>query len=186
MSNFCAFDMMFNPPYSLSLVPYIVDMVDQTVGVMSSSDYKTKMEEPIHVPQNFEAEYAFVAMPIDPNDAGLEDVLATIKEACQRCGVNAERVDESQSSERITDRSLESIRRAEFVIVDLTHSKPNVYYEAGYAQGLGKTPIYVASAETSLEFNLQDFPVIRFKNLTQLKKDLKIRLEHLLQKRAKF
>ena len=92
--------------------------------------------------------YAFVAMPMDPEDAQLEDVLDAIKEACERCGVKAERVDDPESNERITDRILESIRRAEYVIVDLTHSRANVYYEAGYAQGLGKTPIYVARQGT--------------------------------------
>ena len=184
MSNICPFDIMFDCPYSLSLVPCIVDMIEQAVGVMSSSDYKTKMEESIYVSQNFKVGYAFVAMPIDPDDPALEYVLASIKEVCSCNGVNAERVDESPSSERITDRILESIRRAEFVIVDLTSSKPNVYYEAGYAQGQGKTPIYVAKNGTNLEFDLKDYPVIFFKNMRQLKEELEKRLRHRLQKRA--
>ena len=62
---------------------------------------------------------------------------------------------------------MESIRRAEYFIVDLTHSRANVYYEAGYAQGLGKTPIYVARQGTPLEFDLKDYPVIFFKNMKE-------------------
>ena len=58
--------------------------------------------------------------------------------------MHAERIDEPQSNERITDRILESIQRAEFVFVDLTNSKPNVFFEAGYAHGIGKIPIYFA------------------------------------------
>jgi len=77
-------------------------------------------------------------------------------------------VDELQSNERITDRILESIRKAEFVIVDLTYSRPNVFYEAGYAQGIGKTPVYIAKEGTQLEFDLKDYPVIFFKNMKQL------------------
>jgi hypothetical protein len=72
--------------------------------------------------------YAFVAMPIDKNDHQLVDVLEAIKDAAAKCGVTAERVDEVESSERITDRILESITKAEFVIVDLTKERPNVFF----------------------------------------------------------
>ena len=185
MNGVCAFDMMFNPPYSFNFVPCVVDMVDEALGVMMSPDFKLKTEkkESIRVSQSFDAGYAFIAMPIDPDDKDLEDVLDSIKEACSRCGVNAERVDEPPSNERITDRILESIRRAEFVIVDLTNSKPNVFFEAGYAQGQGKTPIYVAREGTPLEFDLKDYPVIFFKNMKQLKDGLEHRLRGLSRER---
>jgi hypothetical protein len=102
--------------------------------------------------------------------------LDAIKEAARRCGIHAERIDEPQSNDRITDRILESIRKAEYVIVDLTKSKPNVFYEAGYAHGIGKIPIYVARHGTPIEFDLGDYPVIIFKNMTQLKDLLEKRL----------
>ena len=128
MSRICPFDMMFTPPYMQSLVPYVVDMIDEAIGVMSSPEFTKNSTEDslIHLTQDYEAGYAFIAMPIDPDDVELEDVLDSIKEACGRCGVNAERVDETPTNDRITDRILESIRRAEFVIVDLTQSKPNL------------------------------------------------------------
>jgi hypothetical protein len=85
---------------------------------------------------------------------------------------HAERIDEPQSNDRITDRILESIRKAEYVIVDVTKSKPNVFYEAGYAYGIGKTPIYVARHGTQIEFDLKDYPVIFFKNMKELKDSL--------------
>ena len=92
--------------------------------------------------------HAFVAMAMEPQDPLLEDVLDAIKEGAAKCNVTAERIDEALSNERITDRMLSSIGEAEFVVVDLTHARQNVYYEAGYAQGLGKTPVYVARAGT--------------------------------------
>ena len=122
MERICPFDMMFTPPYLENLVPYVLDMIDEAIGVMSSLDFKIKLEEreSIQLSQDYDAGYVFVAMPIDKRDLELEDVLDSIKEACRRCGLNAERVDDPPSSERIIDRVLESIRRAEFVIVDLT------------------------------------------------------------------
>lgn len=61
--------------------------------------------------------YAFIAMPMDPDDHALIDVLDALKEAALRCGIRAERIDEPESNERITDRILDSIERAEHVIV---------------------------------------------------------------------
>jgi nucleoside 2-deoxyribosyltransferase len=86
---------------------------------------------------------AFIAMPIDTMDPSLEDHLETIKSAAEQCGVRASRIDEEQSNEKITDRILEAIKKARFVIVDLTKERPNVFFEAGYAHGIGKTPIYI-------------------------------------------
>jgi nucleoside 2-deoxyribosyltransferase len=85
--------------------------------------------------------YAFVAMPMDRDNHALVDVLEAIKAGAKECGITAERIDDDERSERITDRMLESIRKAEFVIVDLSYARPNVFFEAGYAHGIGKIPI---------------------------------------------
>lgn len=129
--------------------------------------------------QSGDVGYAFVAMPMDPEDHALVDVLDAIKDAAKRCGIIAERVDEPNSNDRITDRILESIRRAGHVIVDLTNSRPNVFFEAGYAHGFGKIPIYIAKHGTALEFDLKDYPVIFFKNMKELKEKLEKRLKGL-------
>jgi hypothetical protein len=131
--------------------------------------------EEINIDQN----YAFIAMPMDPNNHSLIDVLDAIKEAADQCGVYAERVDEPQINERITDRIIESIKRAQYVIVDLTKSRPNVYFEAGFAHGLGRIPIYIACEGTELEFDLKDYPVLFFRNLKELKSLLKRRINSL-------
>ena len=39
------------------------------------------------------------------------------------------------------------IRDAAFVIADLTHNNPGAYWEAGYAEGLGKPVIYICKKE---------------------------------------
>ncbi|MEH6395152.1 hypothetical protein [Pseudoalteromonas sp.] len=177
MQNVDPFAMIFDPPYGMSLVNQVVDMIDQTIGVLRTP---VEQQPPNHnepqIEANIERNYAFIAMAINPENPELEDVLDAIKEGAGRCGIQAERVDEAQSNERITDRILESIEKAEFVIVDLTNSRPNVFYEAGYAQGIGKTPIYIAKDGTKLEFDLKDYPVIFFKNMKQLKDGLEIRL----------
>lgn len=128
---------------------------------------------------------AFIAMAIDPTISELDDVLDAIKSACNACGINAKRVDDSQSNERITDRIVASIRAAEFVIADLTHARPNVFFEAGFAHGLDKTPIYIAKHGTKLEFDVKDYPIIFFRNIRDLKSGLQKRLAELVQSHKK-
>ena len=126
-----------------------------------------------------DSSYAFIAMPMDPENHELIDVLDAIKETAKKCGIHAERIDEPQSNERITDRILESIHRAGHIIVDLTYYRPNVFFEAGYAHGLGKIPIYIARQGSKLEFDLKDYPVLFFKNLRELKESIEKRLKGL-------
>jgi hypothetical protein len=187
MRNVDPFTMMFDPPYLMNLTDVVIDMLDQTIGVLMSSPQELQPDQPkIQIDADIQKGFAFIAMPIDPSDPLLEDVLDSIKEATNRCGIHAERVDEPPSNERISDRILESIRKAEYVIVDLTGSRPNVFYEAGYAQGLNKTPIYIAREGTKLEFDLKDYPIIFFRNMKELKDGLEKRMRGLAElKRVK-
>jgi hypothetical protein len=121
--------------------------------------------------------YAFVAMAMSPNDPTLEDILDAIKEGASRCGIKAERIDESLSNEPITQRMLLSIQAAEYVIAELTTASTNVFYEAGYAHGLGKIPIYVARVGANIPFDVKDYPVIYYPNMRELKSLLAERLQ---------
>jgi hypothetical protein len=175
MRDIDPFAMIFQRPYLQDLSPQVIDMIDQAIGVLLAGP--TLVSDKPTIKQGVMMNYAFVAMPIDESDHELEDVLDAIKEASDRCGVKAERVDEPQSNERITDRIIESIDKAEFVIADLTKQRPNVYWEAGYAHGIGKTPIYIAKKGTQLEFDLKDYPVIFFRNMKDLKDQLESRIK---------
>lgn len=182
MQNVNPLDMIFEQVYLRSLNPQVRDMVNQTIGVLE--DWKINppvQEQERNEPEfNYQVQegYVFVAMPIGPANP-FDDVLDAIKETCERCGLTAERVDEAQANERITDRILESIQKSEYVIVDLTESRPNVFYEAGYAQGIGKLPIYIARQGTQIEFDLKDYPVIFFESYRELKSGLEARLRGL-------
>ncbi len=186
MQNVNPFDMIFQQVYLQSLNSHVRDMINQTIGVIEERrnlpDEEQIRNEP-EIAYQVQDGYVFVAMPIGPANP-FDDVLDAIKETCKNCGLSAERVDEAQVNERITDRILESIQKAEYVIVDLTESRPNVFYEAGYAQGIGKVPIYIAKAGTVLEFDLKDYPIIFFESYRELKQKLEARLRGLAEKDA--
>ena len=118
-------------------------------------------------------------MAIDPSKPELDDILNAIKDTCRGLGIRAERIDDNISNERITDRILEAIRKAEYVIVDITEKRPNVFYEAGFAHGFGKLPIYIAREGIALDFDIKDYPIIFFKNITTLKTELTKRIKAL-------
>jgi hypothetical protein len=187
MQNINPFDMIFEHVYMHSFIQPVKDMINQTIGVIEKhrnepEEIKPQRNEP-EIAFHVRSGYVFVAMPIGPANP-YDDVLDAIKETCNRCGLTAERVDEAQTNERITDRILESIRKAEYIIVDLTESRPNVFYEAGYAQGIGKVPIYIAKKGTELEFDLKDYPVIFFDSYRKLKENLEERLRGLADRKA--
>lgn len=52
------------------------------------------------------------------------------------------RVDRVQYNEKICDRIISEIRRARFVVADVTLQKPGVYFEAGYGMALGLPVIW--------------------------------------------
>lgn len=187
MQNVDAFDMMFNDAWGMSLNPPLRDMIDKTIGALK--DWEASGGPPVNdVPvvdtKDVRAGFVFIAMPMDEGNPLFEDVHDAIKTTAEACGLNAERVDDVESNERITDRVLESIERAEFVIADLTDARPNVFYEAGYAHGLGKIPIYIAEVGTKLEFDLKDYPVITFRNMRELRVKLERRLRSIAERRS--
>jgi hypothetical protein len=173
------FDCMYDSPNGVNMVPIICDMIDRTIGVLSNPLPSLSLEVDCRIQASVQQGYGFVAMSIDKDDHQLVDVLEAIKEGAIKCGITAERVDEVESNERITDRILESITKAEFVIVDLTKERPNVFFEAGFAQGLGKTPIYIAREGTTIHFDLKDYPVIFFRNMKELKEGIVARFNGL-------
>jgi hypothetical protein len=87
--------------------------------------------------------YGFIAMKFgDPIlDAFIE---RTVKPAV-RTGIGFDLVDlRDVSRAGVIDNILrEQIRDAAFVLVDLTHDNSGAYWEAGYAEGLGKPVVYL-------------------------------------------
>lgn len=56
------------------------------------------------------------------------------------------------------------IRESDAVIVDPSDSRPNVLYEAGYAEALGKPTVQICStAVTALPFDVRNRPTIAYK-----------------------
>jgi nucleoside 2-deoxyribosyltransferase len=130
-----------------------VDDMDQMLRLLRSMDYVTDADSTadrvrltISAPGwqrieelqrgNLESQRAFVAMWFDPemHTVWEEGIKPGIE---QMGGLTAVRIDLKEHNEEICDQIIAEIRRSRFVVADFTGNRGGVYYEAGFAQGLG-------------------------------------------------
>jgi len=89
---------------------------------------------------------AFMAMEYGHKE--LDEIVDNhLKPAVGDTGFELCRLDESGKAGLIDDRLRVEIRNSRFLISDLTHENRGAYWEAGYAEGLGKPVIYTCSKE---------------------------------------
>lgn len=82
----------------------------------------------------------FIAMSFDP---ALDEAYSlAIKPAILECGFDPVCMKEIMTNEGITDRILSEVRLAQFVVADFTGQRGGVYFEAGFARGLGRPVIW--------------------------------------------
>lgn len=84
---------------------------------------------------------AFLAMKYGDEEADAI-FLQHFKPAVEQTGFELKRLDEGQPAGLIDDRLRVEIRQSRFLVADLTHHNNGAYWEAGYAEGLGKPVIY--------------------------------------------
>lgn len=126
-----------------------------------------------------EPRYVFVIMAMPENDPGAEDVHQTIKRTCGSLGYKAERVDDIQFTGQISEKIQSCIMLSELVVADLSHERPNVYYEVGFADAFNKRLLLVARKDTKIHFDLQGNKVLFYKNMTELESLLSRAIEQL-------
>lgn len=125
----------------------------------------------------FEKGLVFIGMSFSGDEGG--HVFTAIKAACTQLKLKARRVDENFTSGFIILEIIHLIELAEFIIFDLTYERPNVYYELGYAHGVGNDPsniLLIAKAGTEIHFDIQGLRVQRYKSTRDLRKIVKAAL----------
>ena len=107
----------------------------------------------------YEKHLVFVIMPFA---SAFDDVYSAILDECKKLHLKAVRVDKTTGSGIVLRKVFNLIERAEFLIVDLTEERPNVYYELGYAHGVGNEEndiLLIAKEGTKLHFDVAPLSV---------------------------
>lgn len=115
---------------------------------------------------------------------GMDASFAAIKGACKALKLVARRVDDISGSGMIILDVVNLIERAEFIVVDLTYERPNVYYELGYAHGVGNQPdniLLVAREGTELHFDIAALRVQYYKSTVHLRNLVKTAIGAMLK-----
>jgi len=111
----------------------------------------------------------FVIMAFSPD---MDSAYSAIREACTALGLRARRVDDGPGSGIILREITEGIEDAEFIVCDLTHERPNVYYELGYAHGVGNESreiLLIARAGATLHFDIAPLRVRYYESTEHLR-----------------
>lgn len=106
----------------------------------------------------------FVAMSFDQslNTAYDEGISPAVKEDCR---MEPRRVDRVHHNENISDKIIAEIRTCQFTVADFTLQRQAVYFEAGFAMGLGRPVIWTCREDdfANVHFDTKQYNHIRWK-----------------------
>lgn len=100
----------------------------------------------------------------------------------EEIGFEARRIDKvpQNDNQKLCDSILAEIRQAQIVVADFTGQRAGVYYEAGFAEGLGIPVIRTCrddeEEKTKIHFDVSHYPFIFWKDSEDLRKQLKDRI----------
>jgi hypothetical protein len=126
---------------------------------------------------NPESRDCFVAMKFGDEflDRAYKEGMAP---AIEKAGYRPVQMAYLEHNNNILDEMLAAIRRSRLLVADLTRQNQNVYFEAGFAHGLGIPVIYTCFDEDAqnIRFDTQQFSQIRWATLDDLLIKLKNRI----------
>ena len=126
----------------------------------------------------------FVVMPFSKGPE-LKEVYNVIKDECSQLGLITKRADELVGAGLIIEDVKKQIQKAEFIICDLTYERPNVYYELGYAHGVGNKPLdilLIAKEGTELHFDIAPLRVRYYQSMDELRSILSFDLREMIKR----
>ena len=156
-----------------------VELSSVTMGgsfVLAIQPEGWKEIQELTVISGLDSNQAFVAMCFDPSEKDVYD--EGIKPALKACELKSIRIDLKEHNEDIVDEILMEIKRSRCVVADFTGGRQGVYFEAGFARGLGIPVIWLVHKDRldDLHFDTRQYNHILYKNAEELRKKLENRI----------
>ncbi len=126
----------------------------------------------------------FVITPMGESEH--DKVCNIIESECRKLHLKAERANNVIGSKPILENIIRKIKQSEFLIVDLTCEKPNVYYELGYAHGKNKMPeniLLIAKRNTILHFDISQSNVEFYDSVNDLHDIVYDKIKNMIHKK---
>lgn len=124
----------------------------------------------------------FVAMAFDASldqayDEGIRPAIVA------DCGLMIVRVDRVEHNDNINDRIISEIRACQFLVADFTLHRNGVYFEAGFAMGLGRPVIWTCRKDQMREahFDTRPYNHIVWESPAELREKLENRIKATVQ-----
>lgn len=111
-----------------------------------------------------ESKQAFIAMWFDHS---MDEVSENgFKRAIRAAGYEPRRIDDKQHNGKIDDEIIAEIRKSKFVVCDFTGQRGGVYFEAGFAMGLGLPVIWTCRQDeiSKVHFDTRQYNHITWEN----------------------
>ena len=127
-----------------------------------------------------ESTQGFVAMWFD--ETVREAYNDGIKAAIHDAGFSPLRIDEKEHANKIDDEIIAEIRRSRFLVADFTGHRGGVYFEAGYALGIGLPIIWTCRKDhiAQLHFDIRQYNCIDWETIEELRSRLMQRIRALI------
>ena len=131
-----------------------------------------------------ESTTAFVAMWFDTKTDALWK--EGIRPAVYNAGYEPIRIDAIEHTNKIDDEIIARIRGCKFLVADFTRQRGGVYFESGFAMGLGKRVIWCVTKEdlNKVHFDNRQFNFLRWKTdeMAQFREALTTRIKAIFGK----
>jgi nucleoside 2-deoxyribosyltransferase len=124
-----------------------------------------------------DSKQAFVAIKFE--DGELPSYYQFIEKALESCGYKAYNTKDDKHLDSITDVIIAGIRKSGLVVADVTGASQNVYYEAGFAYGLG-IPVVLCckkDSEKDMKFDTSHIKHLLWEDDNDLKNKLATLIE---------
>lgn len=131
---------------------------------------------------NSDKEQCFVAMWFSEDLLKIYDNI--ISKAIVAAGYSPHLVNQREHNDKIDDEIISQIRRSRFVLADFTGHRGGVYFEAGFAKGLGLEVFWSCRDDDidNLHFDIRQYNCITWRqdNLEEFKLKITYRIESVL------
>lgn len=100
------------------------------------------------------------------------ETFETVQRVCSKAGFRCVRGDEEYTPSDVLTHVVRLIVKARIVIANVSSRNPNVFYELGVAQALGKQTILIAERLQGVPFDIANQRILIWQNKQELEKTL--------------